>query len=108
MPVIKKNQRQKPWIKAKPAFEQASKSDGFYHTTQWRKCRLMILRAEPCCRICDQNGIVKLAKMVDHIMPIENGGAHLDPANLHPLCNECHGAKSKQDAENNKNRIDGS
>lgn len=103
MPTIKKNQRQKPWIKERPAFDMASKADGFYNTPTWRKCRLVILKQEPCCRQCAKNEIVTPAQMVDHIIPMAIGGAPLDPENLQPLCNSCHAAKSKQDGLNNKN-----
>ena len=30
------------------------------------------------------------ANEVDHIQPIAEGGARLDPANLRPLCKPCH------------------
>ena len=37
------------------------------------------------------------AQMVDHIVPINKGGAPLDLNNLQSLCNACHAAKSAKD-----------
>ena len=36
--------------------------------------------------------------MVDHIVPINKGGAKLDIGNLQSLCNLCHNRKSGREA----------
>lgn len=61
---------------------------GYDH--QWRKVRDAVLRDEPLCRFCADNGITMPANEVDHIVPIAEGGERLDRANLRPLCKPCH------------------
>ena len=62
---------------------------------QWRKLRLMVLSAEPYCKSCQQNGIVRAATDIDHIIPHKgNESLRLNRSNLQPLCKECHGKKS--------------
>lgn len=57
----------------------------------------MVLAAEPLCRRCDEMGVVTPASMVDHITPLNQGGARLDRANLQPLCDPCHAVKTARD-----------
>lgn len=57
----------------------------------------MHLIQEPFCRSCKARGIYKAAQMVDHIRPINDGGAKLDDANLQSLCFSCHNRKTKQE-----------
>ncbi|WP_295941636.1 HNH endonuclease signature motif containing protein [uncultured Alistipes sp.] len=48
----------------------------------------------PLCEECQRRGITTLAQVVDHIVPINRGGAKLDMANLQSLCHPCHNRKS--------------
>lgn len=50
----------------------------------------MVLRREPLCRRCGHE-----ASQVDHIRPIRQGGARLDPENLQALCHSCHSRKTR-------------
>ena len=68
--------------------------DQFYHTARWQRLRASVLEEEPLCRTCGSNGRVTLAVLVDHIVPVKDGGEMWDRANLQPLCNACHEAKS--------------
>jgi len=52
-----------------------------------------VLRREPLCRSCAAHGRVTLAVHVDHIWPKHRGGSD-DLANLQPLCEACHEAKT--------------
>lgn len=56
------------------------------YDAHWQKVRLAILAAEPLCRMCAEEGRVTPARDVDHIVPMSEGGAKDDPANLRPLC----------------------
>ena len=56
---------------------------------RWSKLRAAVLAVEPLCRRCGD-----MAVEVDHITPLADGGAELDPANCQPLCRSCHTAKS--------------
>jgi 5-methylcytosine-specific restriction endonuclease McrA len=49
---------------------------------------------EPLCRACDSKGLTVLAKELDHIRPLNEGGERLDPANVQPLCKDCHTLKT--------------
>jgi len=56
---------------------------------RWRKLRLIVLREEPLCRMCQQIGRATLAMVVDHIKPKRLGGTDARD-NLQPLCTLCH------------------
>lgn len=56
---------------------------------------------EPLCRECAKAGKVKIATIVDHIIPLAEGGTE-DPSNKQSLCDDCHDAKSKREAANGK------
>lgn len=57
----------------------------------WRKQRLALLREQPLCRICLAAGRTVAAAVVDHIVPLNDGGTNTT-ANLQPLCKRCHDA----------------
>jgi 5-methylcytosine-specific restriction protein A len=63
----------------------------------WRRLRLMMLREHPLCTRCG-----RAASLIDHVMPIEDGGARLDPANLQALCRDCHARKTHEDMQRRK------
>ena len=46
---------------------------------------------EPLCRLCSAAGKIVPAAVVDHILPIADGGTH-EQSNLMPLCKRCHDA----------------
>lgn len=73
---------------------RAHPNQEFYASTAWRKARLAVLRVRPFCVECLKKGRYTPATVVDHIVPINKGGARLDPANLQPLCSSCHNKKS--------------
>ena len=63
----------------------------FYHSALWRKVRVIQLQREPLCVMC--NGI---AKMVDHIKEIKDGGSKLSLDNLQSMCLPCHNLKTAE------------
>lgn len=63
----------------------------FYHTTQWRKVRVLKLRTNPLCIRCNGS-----AKMVDHIVEIKDGGSKLSLDNLQSMCLPCHNLKTAE------------
>jgi 5-methylcytosine-specific restriction enzyme A len=69
----------------------------FYHSTEWRRCRQNFLIEHPFCEECRKHGRLTRATLVDHIVPIRQGGAALDENNLQALCSSCHGRKSIED-----------
>ena len=76
MPTLKKTV-QRPW---QP--ERGVQEGRLYPNTKLEQC--------PLCEECQRRGITTLAQVVDHIVPINRGGAKLDMANLQSLCYPCH------------------
>jgi 5-methylcytosine-specific restriction protein A len=68
-----------------------------YHTARWQKVRRLILSREPLCRPCKAAGLVVAAVQVDHIKPVDAGGAPFDSENLQPLCFSCHSRKTLEE-----------
>lgn len=97
MPTIIKSCH-RPWQKEKkPQTGRIHNNKEFYQSPAWRKLRAVKLRLNPLCEECERLGRVTPAQMVDHITPINKGGASLDMENLQSLCNACHNRKSARD-----------
>jgi 5-methylcytosine-specific restriction enzyme A len=66
---------------------------------RWRKLRARKLADESRCERCLAKGLVTMATEVHHVLPINEGGAKYDYANLQSVCGDCqdeaHGAKPK-------------
>jgi 5-methylcytosine-specific restriction protein A len=71
---------------------------GFYQSRDWRLVRAQILRDRPVCAQCEVAGRVVVAGVVDHIVPLKDGGARFDRANLQPLCVSCHNRKTAKES----------
>ncbi|MBE0434646.1 MAG: HNH endonuclease [Methylomicrobium sp.] len=65
-----------------------------YDSAAWKRARAAHLQSEPMCRECRAHGQLVAAQVVDHIMPIKDGGAELDDSNLQSLCKSCHNRKT--------------
>jgi 5-methylcytosine-specific restriction protein A len=72
---------------------RASARQRGYDST-WERVRRLVLQEEPLCRLCKAEGLIEPATEVDHIVPMANGGARLDRANLQPLCRKHHSRKT--------------
>jgi 5-methylcytosine-specific restriction protein A len=97
-------------VLAKPGYCDAHRSDvhrdygrarrsfdkevGFYQSSNWRRLRANFLRLHPLCGVCATKGQTVAAKVVDHIVPIKDGGDRFDNSNLQPLCVSCHNRKT--------------
>ena len=74
---------------------------GYMNKRTWEYARLQVLsRADYRCAKCRGYG-----NEVDHIQPLQKGGATYDPANLQVLCAECH--RTKTSRENRGREITG-
>lgn len=73
------------------------RNQSFYDSPAWRKLRKWFARQNPVCVECRDEGIARTLDVVDHIVPIEQGGARLDPANLQALCNRHHNQKTARE-----------
>lgn len=67
----------------------------FYSTRQWKEARGKYLAQHPHCQICLRIGITSRAVEVDHIRPIEAGGAPLDARNFSGKCRTHHSQKTR-------------
>jgi hypothetical protein len=54
------------------------------------------LHDEPLCRHCKSAGIVRVATIVDHVVPLDKGGDDSDD-NVQSLCFDCHRIKTTQE-----------
>lgn len=63
----------------------------------WQRARRVKLAEQPLCEECLRQGRVRAAALVDHIVPMADGGARLDPENWQSLCEECHATKTVRD-----------
>lgn len=65
------------------------------YTYKWQKASKAFLARHPLCVMCQHNGIVKAAEVVDHIKP-HRGNQILfwDKKNWQPLCKKCHDRKT--------------
>jgi len=76
--------------------------DSFYHSPTWRKFRKSYLIMNPLCVICDNQGKVTEATVLDHKRRIKDGGHHWDESNLQGLCKRCNAIKTALDNPNNQ------
>lgn len=67
------------------------------YDSRWTRLRIIHLKLHPLCCECERAGYVKPAELVDHILPINDGGDPLDPENLQSLCRRHHGEKTAKD-----------
>ena len=102
MPTINKSQPQRPWMPKRDAFARSAQraNRDIYDSSQWKKLRAIVKEEEPLCRYCLENDLAIDTEVVDHITPINMGGAPYDRANLQGLCRPCHEAKSRQESTN--------
>lgn len=65
------------------------------YSARWEHVRKHYLTDHPLCELCEAEGRVKLAALVHHRTPIEQGGRVLDRSNLEALCVACHGVRHR-------------
>lgn len=80
--------------------EYHRRNNYFYSSARWRAFRSWFLKRNPVCN-CGAP-----ATVVDHILPIEDGGAKLAAANCQPLCASCHGIKTAADVANREGGVE--
>lgn len=81
--------------KQRPVDTRANATDRGYGS-RWQKIRALKRARDPLCEMCRAKGFVRLADMVDHILPLAAGGSHGDE-NLQSLCWSDHALKTAED-----------
>ena len=62
----------------------------FYNSSAWKNVRRAFLVRHPLCEVCEGQGRVTPANVVDHRQPMKEGGERYDFDNLRALCVSCH------------------
>jgi 5-methylcytosine-specific restriction protein A len=73
-------------------YEQA-----IYKSARWKKIREIRLQINPLCQECEKQGMIAIARLVDHINPIKHGGEPYDLDNTQSLCYSCHNRKTSNE-----------
>ena len=92
----KPNKVNRPWV-VKSSGKRLKDDSKFYNSWAWRKFRKSYIERNPLCVMCEAEGIVTPAQIVDHIIPMRQGGAKFDENNLQSLCKHHHDVKSGKD-----------
>ncbi len=94
---MNREKKRLPW-RCKNA-KQAKDKATIYNSREWKALRIQKLRANPLCERCEQEGFIRSAHCVHHIVPIETAKTMdemrrlaLDCGlnGLMSLCDECH------------------
>ena len=79
-------------------------TDPFYLSVRWRRFRAWYLSNHPLCQQCEHEGRgAVLAKMVDHIVEINDNGALTTEENAMSMCFHCHNVKTASERNRRKN-----
>lgn len=65
--------------------------------------RRALFNREPVCRLCAAKGVMTLAVVRDHIVPLGEGGMDT-PENTQPLCQDCSDAKTHTESMRGRRR----
>lgn len=68
-----------------------------YHSPRWRRTSKQYRKENPICKHCKDKGFVTPADVVDHIVPIQEGGEIFDLENFQSLCHPCHNSKTAKE-----------
>lgn len=101
----KPESKRKPWHKDRVQHKRVKDMRWFYNSRKWRKFSKDYKKRNPLCVSCEAKGIVKEAKVTDHIKTYERCPEGFDLDNLQdkymqPLCKKCHDSKSGKEAHN--------
>lgn len=96
--------KRKPWQETRVVHARKVDNSKIYNGRRWRNFRKQVLQDEPLCRKCNDKGLVVEAKVLDHIIRIEDGGAVYSKENTQPLCSKCHNSKSGKEAHGYKEK----
>jgi 5-methylcytosine-specific restriction protein A len=88
--------------------QQKDKAE-IYNSREWKELRIMKLRANPLCEVCEREGIVTSAHAVHHRHPIEDSTSKAEMRkwafmweNLVSVCDACHAKIHKEQGKGTK------
>lgn len=91
------NKPRKSQYKRRPQTTARRAAQAVYNTPLWKQRRMAKLREQPLCEVCLNEGRVKIAEQVHHIVPFSQGATKKDKfflafqwSNLQSICRECH------------------
>ncbi len=76
-----------------------------YNSKRWRSLRLQYIKYNTLCVQCKDRDRIVAAKVIDHIIPVSEGGSFYEWNNLQSLCTRCHAIKTGKEV--NKRKRDG-
>ena len=86
----------RPWIKEAKHGKRYNPNP-FYQSSEWKTIRARKLQQSHFCECENCTGKMVRAEMVDHRIPISQGGSPTDMSNLQSMTNKCHNAKSARE-----------
>jgi 5-methylcytosine-specific restriction endonuclease McrA len=60
---------------------------------------LICYSKHPLCAECEKHGRIESGHIVDHVIPILQGGALFDECNCQTLCQTCHNRKTAMETK---------
>jgi len=93
----------RPWERKaddKPHARRTNPNREVYNTRRWQKVRALYLADHPFCECseCKARPVPLPANVVDHIVPINQGGDPWDDSNFQAMNSRCHNRKSGREA----------
>jgi 5-methylcytosine-specific restriction endonuclease McrA len=83
--------------KFEKAFAPRQSAWGRGYDGSWQQLRKQHLASHPFCSACADEGVTRIARVVDHIQSLrERPDLRLDPINLQSLCWPCHNRKTNK------------
>ena len=83
-----------------------------YNSREWKELRILKLRANPLCEVCEREGIVTAAHAVHHRHPIEDSTSKAEMRkwafawdNLVSVCDACHANIHKDQRSRTKEAV---
>jgi 5-methylcytosine-specific restriction enzyme A len=77
-------------------------ADEFYLSVAWRRFRWWYLANHPCCEMCEREGRITSADLVDHIIELQDGGERLSEDNAMSMCLKCHAMKTARERQHRR------
>ena len=74
-------------------FDNRKEEKRFYSSKRWRLFRAVFRLENPFCVQCKSSGNLVPMELVDHIIPIQEGGSEFEVSNCQSLCHSCHNVK---------------